>query len=99
MGRFHAPRRLAILASIAMVALLLAVPGVRAADTGTAQTYLVVFRAQALPSNAAASITARCPGVEGTRMARLMARSVTSHAARPTLAGARSQIERRGGVE
>jgi subtilisin family serine protease len=58
MGRFHAPRRLAILASVAMVALLLAVPGVRAADTGTAQTYLVVFRAQALPSNAAASITA-----------------------------------------
>ena len=58
MSRFHAPRRLAILASIAMVALLLAVPGVRAADTGTAQTYLVVFRAQALPSNAAASIKA-----------------------------------------
>jgi len=58
MSRFHAPRRLAILASIAMVALLLAVPGVRAADTGTAQTYLVVFRAQALPSNAAASINA-----------------------------------------
>ena len=58
MGRFHAPRRLAILASVAMVALLLAVPGVRAADTGTAQTYLVVFRAQALPSNAAASIKA-----------------------------------------
>jgi subtilisin family serine protease len=58
MSRFHAPRRLAILASIAMVALLLTVPGVRAADTGTAQTYLVVFRAQALPSNAAASIKA-----------------------------------------
>jgi lantibiotic leader peptide-processing serine protease len=58
MSRFHAPRRLAILASVAMVALLLAVPGVRAADTGTAQTYLVVFRAQALPSNAAASIKA-----------------------------------------
>ncbi|HZT09431.1 MAG TPA: S8 family serine peptidase [Actinomycetota bacterium] len=58
MGRIHAPRRLAILASIAMVALLLAVPGVRAADTGVAQTYLVVFKAQALPSNAAASIKA-----------------------------------------
>jgi subtilisin family serine protease len=58
MSTFPAPRRLAILASIAMVALLLAVPGVRAADTGTAQTYLVVFRAQALPSNAAASIKA-----------------------------------------
>ena len=58
MSRFQAPRRLAILASVAMVALLLAVPGVRAADTGTQQTYLVVFRAQALPANAAASITA-----------------------------------------
>ena len=58
MNRFQVPRRLAILASVAMVALLLAVPGVRAADTGTAQTYLVVFRAQALPANAAASITA-----------------------------------------
>ena len=58
MSRFQAPRRLAILASVAMVALLLAVPGVRAADTGTAQTYLVVFRAQALPANTAASITA-----------------------------------------
>src|SRR5438309_4181434 len=58
MNRFQAPRRLAILASVAMVALLLVVPGVRAADTGTAQTYLVVFRAQALPANAAASITA-----------------------------------------
>src|SRR5438874_10760599 len=46
------------LASVAMVALLLAVPGVRAANTGTAQTYLVVFKAQALPANAAASITA-----------------------------------------
>src|SRR6266704_5369513 len=58
MTRFQAPRRLVILASIAMVALLLAVPGVRAADTGTAQTYLVVFKAQALHANAAASITA-----------------------------------------
>jgi subtilisin family serine protease len=58
MTRFQASRRLAILASVAMVALLLTVPGVRAADTGTAQTYLVVFRAQALPANAAASITA-----------------------------------------
>ena len=58
MTRFHAPRRLAILASVAMVALLLAVPGVRATGTGTAQTYLVVFKAQALPANAAASITA-----------------------------------------
>ena len=58
MTRFHAPRRLAILASVAMVALLLAVPGVRATGTGTAQTYLVVFKAQALPANASASITA-----------------------------------------
>src|SRR5439155_172284 len=44
--------------SVAMVALLLAVPGVRATGNGTAQTYLVVFKAQALPANAAASITA-----------------------------------------
>lgn len=58
MSTFHVPRRVAILASIAMVALLLAVPGVRAADTGAAQTYLVVFKAQVLPSNAAASIKA-----------------------------------------
>jgi len=58
MTKFQASRRLAILASVAMVALLLVVPGVRAADSGTAQTYLVVFKAQALPANAAASITA-----------------------------------------
>src|SRR5437764_7479025 len=58
MTRFQASRRVAILASVAMVALLLAVPGVRAANSGTAQTYLVVFKAQALPANASASITA-----------------------------------------
>src|SRR5436309_12975896 len=57
MTRFQASRRVAILASVAMVALLLAVPGVRAANSGTAQTYLVVFKAQALPANASASIT------------------------------------------
>jgi len=58
MTRFQASRRVAILASVAMVALLLAVPGVRAANSGTAQTYLVVFKAQALPANVSASITA-----------------------------------------
>jgi lantibiotic leader peptide-processing serine protease len=58
MSRLHASRRLAILASVAMVALFLAVPGVHAADAGASQTYIVTFRAQALPANATASITA-----------------------------------------
>src|SRR6266576_1134649 len=58
MTRFRASRRLAIAAAIAMVALFLAVPGVHAADAAASQTYIVTFRAQALPANATASITA-----------------------------------------
>src|SRR6478672_5102228 len=58
MTRFRASRRLAIAAAFAMVALFLAVPGVHAADAGASQTYIVTFRAQALPANATASITA-----------------------------------------
>ena len=81
MTRFHAPRRLAILASVAMVALLLAVPGVRATGTGTAQTYLVVFKAQALPANAAASITAAGGTVGLTTALVLRTRALRSGAA------------------
>jgi hypothetical protein len=58
MTRFRASRRLAIAAALAMVALFLAVPGVHAADAGASQTYIVTFRAQALPGNATAAITA-----------------------------------------
>jgi len=58
MTRFRASRRLAIAAAFAMVALFLAVPGVHAADAGASQTYIVTFRAQALPANATASIAA-----------------------------------------
>jgi subtilisin family serine protease len=44
------------MAAVAAVVLLLAVPGVRAVETGPAQTYLVLYKAQGLPANAAASI-------------------------------------------
>jgi len=49
-------RRFAALASVAVVALFLVVPVGQAADTGTSQNYLVVYKAQSLPSGAASSI-------------------------------------------
>src|SRR5690348_4704352 len=48
--------RSAALVTAASVALF-GVPAAHAAETGEAQTYLVVFSAQSLPSNAAASIS------------------------------------------
>jgi subtilisin family serine protease len=57
--------RSAALVTAASVALF-GVPAAHAADTGEAQTYLVVFSAQSLPSNAAASIGAAGGAVVST---------------------------------
>src|SRR5689334_22840410 len=48
-------RRLAGVA-VAVPLVLLGVPAARAADAGTAQTYLVVYKAQSLPSSSVTAI-------------------------------------------
>src|SRR5262245_11167766 len=49
-------RRAAALVSLALVGSILLVPSVHAVDTGATQTYLVVFKAQSLPTNTASII-------------------------------------------
>jgi lantibiotic leader peptide-processing serine protease len=56
MIRSHVVPRAAILVAIAVLGSLLLVPSGNAADTGVSQTYLVVFKAQSLPSNSASII-------------------------------------------